>query len=71
MRTIKNTKLTSYLFSRIYLFFHISDGIVEGEGSIIEIKCPYGARDFDSLHDAVTQKKVGPKGASMLFLIFY
>lgn len=38
-------------------YFEITDGLI-GDDSLIEIKCPYSAKDYKNLSDAIKDKKV-------------
>lgn len=42
----------------VCVFVYISDGLTEDNG-LVEIKCPYSAKDYTNINDAIIEKKVG------------
>jgi len=53
---MNNIYLDLGLQKKNYIFYFI-DGLVEDDG-VVEIKCPFGAKDSVSFEEAVLNKKV-------------
>lgn len=66
-KSIINIYLDLGLQKKNYIF-HFIDGLVEDDG-VIEIKCPFGAKDSISFEEAILNKKVNIKVITYALLL--